>query len=83
MHFSAGDFIIFTVGEVFDPAIHLQRRGRGRSRPTHSLMDSGERLPERANRGMNEWYPLDKMAVGKLEPLCINEEELGGSREGS
>ena len=28
---------------------------------------------------MNEWYPLGKMAVGKLSPLCINEQELGGS----
>lgn len=42
-------------------------------------MDSGEHLPK-SKLGMNEWYPLDKMAVGKLWPLCINEQELGGSR---
>lgn len=42
-------------------------------------MDSGERLPK-STLGMNEWYPLDKMAFCKLWPLCINERELGGSR---
>lgn len=42
-------------------------------------MDSGECLPK-SKLGMNEWYPLDKMAIGKLWPLCINEQELGGSR---
>lgn len=31
---------------------------------------------------MNEWYPLDKMAVGKLSPLCISEQGLGGSGSG-
>lgn len=41
-------------------------------------MDWGERLPK-SKLGMNEWYPLDKMAVGKLSPLCISEQGLGGS----
>lgn len=41
-------------------------------------MDSGERLPE-SKPGMNEERPLDKMAVGELQTLCINEQELGGS----
>lgn len=40
-------------------------------------MDSGEWLPK-SKLGMNECYPLDKMAVCKMWPLCINEQELGG-----
>lgn len=59
--------------------IHLQWHGCGRSQWTHFLMDSGECLPK-SKLGINEWYPLDKMAVCKLWPLCINEQELDGSR---
>ena len=42
-------------------------------------MGSGERLPK-SRLGMNEWHPLDKMVVSKLWPLCINGQELGGSK---
>lgn len=43
-------------------------------------MDGGEGVPE-SGPGMNGCHPLDKMAVGKLWPLCISEQELGRERE--
>jgi len=60
-----------------DLVIHLQWRGFGQSRCTNFLMDPSYSLPK-SSLGMNELYPLDGMAIYKLLPLCINEQEGAG-----
>lgn len=41
-------------------------------------MHSPKCLPKRKLE-MNEWFPLEEMAIDALWPLCLNELELEGS----